>query len=66
MTDSPPNQDEQFTEPKADREPTPEEAQAAERGASQVDIDQVEQHYQEMAELGKNVKGEGEIVPDDD
>jgi len=47
--------------PRADRVPTPEEEAAAERAAAQVDLDTVTAHEKEMAELGKNVKGEGQI-----
>ncbi len=47
--------------PSADREPTAEEEAAAERAAAGVDIDSVTAHEKEMAEKGKNVKGEGQI-----
>ena len=47
--------------PRADRAPTPDEEAAAEKAAGDVDLAKVTEHEQEMAELGKNVKGEGEI-----
>lgn len=52
-----------FTEPGADREPTPDEEAAAERAAHGVDIDAVAEHYQDAAETGANVNGEGQIEP---
>jgi hypothetical protein len=52
-----------FTEPKADRPPTADEEAAAERGAADVDTDRVAEHYEEQAERGAAVRGEGEIVP---
>ncbi len=52
---------ERFGEPGADRAPTPEEEQAAERARRDVDVDAVAEHYEEMTQLGKNVKGEGAI-----
>lgn len=48
-------------QPHADRPPTPEEEAAAERAAAGGDLGSVTAHEQEMAEKGKNVKGEGEI-----
>jgi hypothetical protein len=42
--------------------PTPEEEALAERAAAGVDLDSVTAHEKEMGELGKNVKGEGEIA----
>jgi hypothetical protein len=47
----------------ADRPPTAEETEAAERGAAALDTDMttVAEHAEEMAELGANLKGEGEI-----
>jgi hypothetical protein len=54
---------ERFTTPRADREPTPDEAAAAERAADQVDVEQVGEHFDEMAERGANVEGEGQIEP---
>lgn len=58
--------DERFTEPKADRPPTPAEEAAAERAAEQVDLESVAEHAEEAAKIGANVKGEGEIEPDVD
>jgi hypothetical protein len=46
----------------ADREPTPEEEREAERAAADVDLEQVSEHYEEMAERGAHVEGEGKIV----
>jgi hypothetical protein len=47
----------------ADRAATPDEEAAAERGREEVDADpeDVAAHYEEMADLGAHVKGEGEI-----
>jgi hypothetical protein len=58
---SPP--EEHFTEPVADRPPTPGEEAAAERGAEDVDLDRVADHAEQAARTGANVKGEGEIEP---
>jgi hypothetical protein len=66
MTDQRASENEQFTEPKADRQPTAEEERAAERAAADVDLDEVEEHYEEMTEIGKNVKGEGDLFPTED
>jgi hypothetical protein len=52
---------EAFTEPGADREPTPEEEAAAERSADELDVDGVAEHAEDMYERGANVKGEGQI-----
>jgi hypothetical protein len=65
MSNTDPQQQENLGEPRADRAPTPEEEQAAERAASSVDLDEVTEHEQEMAEIGKNVKGEGDLFPSD-
>ncbi len=49
---------------RADRPPTPEEDAAAESecGASDAEErDRVSEHYERMAKLGANVKGEGQI-----
>lgn len=54
---------ERFTEPHADRPPTVEEERAAEKAAKDVDLDDVAEHYSEMEEIGKNVKGEGDLYP---
>jgi hypothetical protein len=54
---------EHFTTPDPDRPPTPDEERAAERGAEDVDLDSVSEHYEEMTETGANVRGEGEIEP---
>lgn len=45
----------------ADRMPTEEEERLAERSADQVDVDAVGEAYEEMAEKGANVRGEGQI-----
>ncbi|MCB0966574.1 MAG: hypothetical protein KDB37_07030 [Ilumatobacter sp.] len=50
-----------FTEPTADRPPTDDEARAAERSAEQVDVDRVAEHYEDAAERGAHIRGEGEI-----
>lgn len=55
---------ESFTEPRADRPPTEREEQAAERAAEEVDVDRVADHYEDAAETGANVQGEGQIEPD--
>lgn len=55
--------EERFTEPVADRPPTPEEEAAAERAAGQVDIDRVAEHAEQAAKTGAGVQGEGEIEP---
>lgn len=53
--------DERFTEPTADRQPTSDEEAAADKAASEVDVDEVATHYEEMTEKGKEVEGEGRI-----
>lgn len=57
-------QRESFTEPHADRPPTDQEEAAAERAADRVDVDEVAEHYEEAAETGAHVQGEGQIEPD--
>ena len=57
---------EPFTDPVPDREPTPEEEEAAERAAEDVDVDEVAENYEHMTDLGVNVRGEGEIEPEAD
>jgi hypothetical protein len=48
--------------PRADREPTKEELQAAERMEREgVLDDSVREHYQQATKTGANVKGEGQI-----
>jgi hypothetical protein len=44
----------------ADRPPTPEEEAVAERVAATVDP-HAKEHFEEMAKLGANVRGEGQI-----
>ncbi|MFN8051006.1 MAG: hypothetical protein U0Q22_06200 [Acidimicrobiales bacterium] len=46
----------------ADRQPTPDEERRAEELADGVP-DSVGEHYEEMIDIGANVKGEGEISP---
>ena len=46
----------------ADRPPTPEEERAAEEAAEDVP-GSVGEHYEEMIDIGANVKGEGEVAP---
>lgn len=60
-TDTNSERADEFTEPSAGPPPTPEEERAAERSADDVDLDQVEKHYQEMNEKGANVEGEGQV-----
>ncbi len=45
----------------ADRPPTADEERDAEKGAAQVDLDKVGEHYEEMEKIGADVKGEGQI-----
>jgi hypothetical protein len=45
----------------ADRAPTDEEAATAERVAADVDLSEVSEHEEEMAQKGANAKGEGVI-----
>ena len=47
----------------ADREPTAQEEKDAETSARSVDVAEVADHYEEMAERGANVAGEGQIEP---
>jgi hypothetical protein len=54
---------ERFAPAGADRPPTAEDAEAADCAARDVDLEEVAEHYEEMTTLGKNVKGDGEIVP---
>ncbi len=49
---------------KADREPTRTEELAAESSAKTVDLAKVAAHEKEMAELGANIHGEGQIESD--
>jgi hypothetical protein len=53
-------QEEAHTAAGADRPPTPEEEELANRGSADPEV---AEHEQEMNELGANVKGEGEITP---
>ena len=46
----------------ADREPTSDEENKADEVAGDVDVEEVAEHYEEMAERGANVEGEGKIV----
>lgn len=55
--------DRKILETRADRPPTDDEARAAERAASAVDVDEVGEHFQEAARTGAEIKGEGEIEP---
>lgn len=54
---------EEFRDPVADRMPTADEESAAEEAAESVDVERVGEHYEEMAERGAHVRGEGEIEP---
>lgn len=58
MSDPSPDQDE-VVESGSDREPTAEEEAAAERAP---DLDpSVAENYEHQAELGANIKGEGQV-----
>lgn len=57
--------DEKFTDAGADREPTPDEEAAADEAAQDVDVDKVGEHFEEMNERGADVKGEGQIEPEE-
>ena len=46
----------------ADRPPTEDEAQMADQHRDAADPD-VAEHYEEMAELGAEIRGEGQIEP---
>jgi hypothetical protein len=46
----------------ADRPPTADEEKSAEEAAKDVDLDEVSEHYEEMADRGANTEGEGKIV----
>lgn len=60
-TDTSNQQADEFTEPSAGPTPTPDEDRAADRSADDVDLDKVDEHYQEMNEKGANAEGEGRI-----
>ncbi len=60
-TDTDNQRADEFTEPSAGPVPTDEEERAAERSADDVDLDEVDEHYQEMNEKGADAKGEGSI-----
>jgi hypothetical protein len=55
------SQPEDFSPARPDRAPTPDEEVAAEAAARDVDIDAVGDQFEHMAELGAEVRGEGEI-----
>lgn len=57
---------ENFTDAQADRPPTEQEEEAAEQAATEVDVDEVASHFEEMTEIGKNVKGEGSLNPSEE
>ena len=46
---------------RSDRPPTAEESRDAEQAAQGVDVDEVGKHFEEMGDIGANVKGEGRI-----
>lgn len=54
---------EPVTEAKPDRPPTEAEERAAEDAAKNVDLDKVAGNYEEMIEVGADVRGEGQIDP---
>ena len=56
--------DERWTPAQADRPPTDDEASAADSALAGVDVDRVARHAGEMAKLGANVQGAGQIEPD--
>jgi len=60
-TDTSNQQADEFTEPSAGPVPTPAEERAADRSKNGVDLDQVDEHYQEMNAKGAQAKGEGRI-----
>jgi hypothetical protein len=45
----------------ADRAPSDQEAADADAASSGVDVGEVGKHFEEMDEIGANVKGEGQI-----
>lgn len=45
----------------ADRPPTPDEERLADEAAEDVDLEEVAEHYQDMAERGSHQHGEGRI-----
>jgi hypothetical protein len=51
----------EFTEPSAGPVPTENEERAAERSADDVDLESVDEHYQEMNEKGATTQGEGKV-----
>ena len=55
---------EPVTEAKPDRPPTEAEERAAEAAAKDVDVSKVAENYEEMAEIGADVPGEGQIEPE--
>jgi hypothetical protein len=56
--------DEKWVPASGGPEPTPEEERAAEGAARIVDLEKVAEHEREMLALGANVRGEGQIEPD--
>ncbi len=60
-TDVDPDVGERFTRPAADRPPTPGEALAAERAATEVDQAAVAEHFEQAIKTGAAVHGEGQI-----
>ena len=55
---------EPVNEARPDRPPTEEEERVAERVSKDVDLDKTSENYEEMAELGADIKGEGQIDPE--
>lgn len=53
----------QHQPPQPDRAPTVDEEAAADEASASVDVDRVAEHYEEMTELGADVRGEGQIEP---
>jgi len=58
------SREEKWTRAQADRPATEEESSAAESAMDDIDLDRVAAHAAEMAKLGANVHGAGQIVPD--
>jgi hypothetical protein len=55
------DEDESTAAHEADRAPTDQESADAEKASSGVDVKEVGEHFEEMNEIGANVKGEGQI-----
>jgi len=60
-TDTDNQRADEFTVPSAGPVPTPEEERAADRSKDDIDLDQVDEHYEEMNGYGAHARGEGRI-----